>query len=510
LGGRLTEGNEFVSRLEEVLRAEELDFEPTPSFGRYRALMPPESVAHPAKFNTNLVEFLILNHTRPNEVVLDPMAGTGVLGVVASLHGRNAVQVELERKFYEWMERARENVERHPSLSPKGWIRNILGDARQLSALLGRADVAITSPPYEGSYLGGGDVERRRERLVERGYDPQNYLGGKARNMVLRHYDEVVDAVITSPPYLKCAEHGAGINRQRRGDVRIGCSTLGRTVESSEAIDNTKEYGTIDVVITSPPYSSSAIQDYGTTNKALLDFEEKVRESFKTKGYFEYNGRRYSEDEWRKINKGELKPRGFPELWAEILRNRKEEKYNDDNPSNIANLTHGSVDAVITSPPYEGSFEGGSRHTGGILEREKSDAETRLKIGLGVKYSDNEKNIGNLKSSDEEYEALVRGLMKDGRPTYLSEMLKVYSEMHKVIRPNGLCIVVVKPFIRNKRVIDLPYHTYLLMTKVGFRLRKLYKLRLRQESFWRILYRKKHPEVPRIAHEYVLVCQKGD
>jgi hypothetical protein len=128
---------------------------------------------------------------------------------------------------------------------------------------------------------------------------------------------------------------------------------------------------------------------------------------------------------------------------------------------------------------------------------------------LGVKYSDSESNIGNLKSSDEEYEALARGLMtRDGKPTYLSEMLKVYAQMFKVLKPGGLAIVVIKPFIRNKKVVDLPYHTWLLMSRVGFKLEKLYKLRLKSQSFWRILYYRKNPDVPRIAHEYVIVTRK--
>ena len=87
-------------------------------------------------------------------------------------------------------------------------------------------------------------------------------------------------------------------------------------------------------------------------------------------------------------------------------------------------------------------------------------------------------------------------------------MLKVYAEMYRVLKPNGLAIIVIKPFIRNKKVVDLPYHTWLLMAKVGFQLKKLYKLRLDRQSFWRILFYKKHPHVPLIAHEYVLVCQK--
>jgi DNA modification methylase len=215
---------------------------------------------------------------------------------------------------------------------------------------------------------------------------------------------------------LKSAESGAGVNRQREGDVKIGCSTVGRTVAHPEAIDSTKEYG--------------------------------------------------------------------------------------------------SIDTVITSPPYEGSLEGTTRHTrGGIASRDPALAQTGsyatvMSFGVPVGYSPSNDNIGNLKSSDEEYEALANGLMKNGRPTYLSEMLKVYGEMFKVLKPGGLAIIVVKPFVRNKKVVDLPYHTWILMAKVGFRLARLYKLRLFRLSFWRILQYKKHPDVPIIAHEYALVCQK--
>jgi ubiquinone/menaquinone biosynthesis C-methylase UbiE len=87
-------------------------------------------------------------------------------------------------------------------------------------------------------------------------------------------------------------------------------------------------------------------------------------------------------------------------------------------------------------------------------------------------------------------------------------MLKVYSEMWKVLKPGGLAIIVIKPFIRKKKVVDLPYHTWLLLKKVGFKLVKLYKLRLKNVSFWRVLYEKKYPSVPKLRHEYILVCKK--
>jgi DNA modification methylase len=67
---------EFISKLEEILPAEELLFEPTPSFGKYKIFLE-HAVAHPAKANTELLEFLILKFTKPGDVILDPMAGSG-------------------------------------------------------------------------------------------------------------------------------------------------------------------------------------------------------------------------------------------------------------------------------------------------------------------------------------------------------------------------------------------------------------------------------------------------
>jgi len=200
---------EFRSRLEDLMPAEELVFPASPGFGKYRSIMPPESIAHPAKFNVYLVEFLIDKYTKPGDIVLDPMAGTGILGVIAALRGRNAVQVEIESHFYAWMEKARQNVEKIPVLGRKGKIINILGDARRLSELLKQVDAIVTSPPYGNTYRGGGDPAKRAERLIRAGHDPREFLGGTARNAVLRHYDEV-NAVITSPPYAETISHKSG------------------------------------------------------------------------------------------------------------------------------------------------------------------------------------------------------------------------------------------------------------------------------------------------------------
>jgi len=92
------EPKEFVSEVEKIRGCEELLFDATAGlkYGYYDNYFPADSVKHPAKMNLRLLEFLILQHTKKGDVVLDPMSGTGSTGVVSSLNGRDAVCVELE------------------------------------------------------------------------------------------------------------------------------------------------------------------------------------------------------------------------------------------------------------------------------------------------------------------------------------------------------------------------------------------------------------------------------
>ena len=282
--------------------------------------------------------------------------------------------------------------------------------------------------------------------------------------------------MITSPPYLKSADQGGGINRQRPQDVRIGCSTIGRTVENPNAIDNVKSYGDIDAIITRPPYSGTINKHAGGPTGQL---KVRVGESTLT-------ARAYSESE-----------------------------------ANIGNLPHGDIDAIITSPPYEGSLEGTSRHTrGGIPARDPKLAQTGTYADVVITSPPYEESMGSKHSSpradelmEEKRHVTIYGASRDNignlkGETYLEAMLKVYSECYKALKPGGKIAIIIKPFIRNKQVVDLPWHTHLLMTKVGFKPHEFFKYRLKHQSFWRVLYYKKHPEVPRIAHEYILVYEK--
>ena len=138
------------------------------------------------------------------------------------------------------------------------------------------------------------------------------------------------------------------------------------------------------------------------------------------------------------------------------------------------------VDCVITSPPYEAMAKG---RTGGICGRDESVKQ--------LEYSHAEGNIGNLKSA-----------------SYLQAMYEVYCQCWKVLKDNGLLVLVTKNFIRNKQIVRLDSDTMKLCEKAGFVfIERLYRKKL-QQSFWRVIYREKYPDAPVIEHEDVLVFRK--
>ena len=100
-------------------------------------------------------------------------------------------------------------------------------------------------------------------------------------------------------------------------------------------------------------------------------------------------------------------------------------------------------------------------------------------------------NIGNLKGN-----------------SYLSEMLKVYKSAYKVLKPQGLLILVLKNFIRDKKEVRLDLDSIKLCEQAGFNLQERHYRKLSALSFWRTIYRNKYPSAPVIDREDVLVFRK--
>lgn len=145
------------------------------------------------------------------------------------------------------------------------------------------------------------------------------------------------------------------------------------------------------------------------------------------------------------------------------------------------------VDSIITSPPYEG--------TTGSDDRIGDTTKFAQIGGIGHKpiayMEDNPSNIGNLKSD-----------------FYLEAMLQVYQQCFSVLKNGGLMILVTKNFIRNKQVIRLDTDTIKLCEQAGFKFVERHYRKLTGQSFWRVIYHQKFPDVEQINHEDVLVFRK--
>jgi len=375
-----------------------------------KLLFSPDSFAHPAKMDAQLLIWIVENYTKPGETIFDPMAGSGTT-MLACLFGRNVVLVELEEKYCGMCEDNWEQVGMRPQLGVEmGSCQIIQGDARQLEGLL--VDKIVTSPPYSDSPAGGG--------------------------------------LNIKPP--------------RPGTK----DQSGRSSESPSQLGA----GKYDKIITSPPYAETTASD-----DRIGDLS--------------------------KFNRvGGIGHKPIP--------------YMEDNPDNIGNLSYGNIDSIITSPPYEGSLESGSRHTkGGIADRDKKltqtgtyatlDDEAKKRVSSGFQsekalkilrgsprgYSRAEDNIGNLKSE-----------------SYLEAMLQVYRQCYKVLRRGGLMIIVTKNFIRDKKVVRLDLDTIKLCEKAEFKFIERHFRKLPGQSFWRITYMKKYPDVETLDTEEVMVFMK--
>ena len=354
------------------------------------------SFSHPAKMTLPLQLYLIDRYTQPGDIILDPMAGSGTLLVACSL-GRHVICVELEQKFVDMQKGNWGKIQqRGPQMGYQMGTATILqGDARNLSGLL--VDKIITSPPY------GGILEKPLKE-------------GQSR----------------------------GIRGHQRQDSNSNTFWQGGYSEAPDNIGNLP-YGSIDQIVTSPPYE-----------EALGDKHHSPR--------------------------------------ADKLAQEK---------SNPVTYTD-RVDSIITSPPYEGSVSAGA---GGEREGEQNARRERLieqgyepkeflggkarVCGVDWQYSDQQENIGNLKSG-----------------SYLEAMQQVYSECFKVLKPGGLLVLVLKNFIRQRQIVRLDLDTIKLCDSVGFTMVERLARRLTQQSFWRVIYRQKFPDAPTIHCEDVLVFEK--
>jgi len=122
------------------------------------------------------------------------------------------------------------------------------------------------------------------------------------------------------------------------------------------------------------------------------------------------------------------------------------------------------VDAVVTSPPYEGVADSSKNtNTNDGLRGHPETQSKPLAYGGG-------ENIGNLKGEK-----------------YWEAMRLVYAECYRVLTPGGVMVLVIKGHQRDSEYVDLPLQTLELCQSLGFRLKERWERELWSLSFWRIL-----------------------
>jgi len=106
-------------------------------------------ILHPAKFPESLVSDFIEFFTKKNSWVLDPFAGTGSALIAAGELGRNAVGVELQKKYHSI------SLKRIEKGNFKNNLLSLQGSSLKLREILKKNglenltfDYVITSPPY--------------------------------------------------------------------------------------------------------------------------------------------------------------------------------------------------------------------------------------------------------------------------------------------------------------------------------------------------------------------------
>ena len=181
------------------------------------------------------------------------------------------------------------------------------------------------------------------------------------------------------------------------------------------------------------------------------------------------------------------------------------------------------VGSIFFNPPYFDALsvnKGGGSKTSILYEETTQDLQMKrsgpfaVKKNLPTLYSSKKGNIGNIPQfgSIKKIENIVG-------QTYLGEMLKVYRECYRVLKPGRFMIVVVKDIQRNWKTVPLGADTIKLCQLAGFDCHDVIINKMYFPSFWMLSLAKNSQRegvkgTRRFhalkSHEYVLVFRKRE
>uniref|UniRef100_A0A6M3J3D1 Putative methyltransferase n=1 Tax=viral metagenome TaxID=1070528 RepID=A0A6M3J3D1_9ZZZZ len=543
---------------------------------QWRGLIVPEAFAHPAKFSPGLIQRIYQHgieqgHFEKGDVIGDPFGGVGGGGIFAAYAGLDWIGLELEAKF---VDLANQNFRLHlPTWEAHGYPVPVIiqGDSRRFSEIVGECAAICTSPPYVDSMEKSGGIDPNKSDYIggpNSQMNNSNTKYGQTPGQIGTLKAGDLDAVVTSPPYAEARITGQGDE---------GSSSLrnsdGSFVRGPEGWQKRKElgnrYGTDPANIGNlkcdgiVKYRLDSHTDYiynspkNQTNGGLLCDTAKIAEKKLEK---KADGAK-SAIKSMLVDQEDPRPKsikpGLPLLTLESqctittehciktgteettdgggLPGEYKEKKHSKETATGAGIAE-SKDLLLFTTSETSQKQGGNGTT--ILKTSKPSAEHAITTTesknfsrLNVNHADQptfQKSANREPAPRHAEPNSIQQNTTDGEPnnnqTYWSEMVKIYRECHKALKPGGYLIVVVKAYVKNKRRVPLPQQTLKLLVNLNFEPVERIKAMLTQstvqgglfgedivnekarKSFFRRLAEAKGS--PRIDWEEVLIVRK--
>lgn len=361
----------------------------------------------------------------------------------------------------------------------KGWIKK--GD--KIGDPFGGVGTGGIIAAYNGQAWCGVELEPRFVTLAELNFamHRETWQRMKLPHPVIfrgdsRKFDEHVKAVVTSPPYANSTqgnEHcGIDWEKAKRsgpggGEHQKPGASVSTDYGRSDGQIGAMPEGSIDATITSPPFAATSGTGGGGIN---------------VNGYKPAPGRKWTGDKLDPVGKRTYQGQGGDRI-----------------DGNIEVLKEGSVESVVTSPPW-------CDNTEGVMKSSKfkdpvAFAEQARKTGHGASlnakikamaadecrdtYGDSPGQIGKLKGGEVDaavtsppYADIAAGAgglnsippnTNDGeKENYWQAVHKVYRAVWRSLKEGGYLCVVVKSYVKKGKIVDLPADTLRLLLHIGF------------------------------------------
>jgi hypothetical protein len=475
--------------------------------GGWQGLLVPDAFAHPAKAARGLLarifdELAEMGALRPGDIVVDPFGGIGTTGIIAASRGIRSALCELEPRFWRLA-----NGYDCPGFGKGTWRRYSLRWTRNPK----HSDLCPSCQKQPGvkgrtipeakphRFIGCFDLHRPTWEAM--GYPIPVMVQGDSRRLREHVGPVLAECVVGSPPFQDMTQgtngslaevtalfhqdpRNAGKGRRAARTSEYGAPSMNDNYGTSPGQLGTMPTGSIDAVVSSPPYNLPMSQDHNGTRGGQRGTEPSEAGAFarygNTPGQLEglpmgsidavVSSPPYAEIATGAggLNTKPAKPGQQGGRSPATASQDTDQRYGETD-GQLARMALGEVSAVISSPPYERSMDS--------IENAALRAQRAEGFACGQK---------NLCYGQNPYTFLSRdpsGLNNDQRKaiaaqnpqigalegdTFWTAARDIVRECHALLRPGGYAVWIVKAFVRNGKRVDFPGDWRRLCEACGF------------------------------------------